>query len=440
MSSCHNQKSILSTENLNKSKENSNFMEIKAKNSNYHFEIFFEISNKDKYDESIRPNELFESSVKDVLAINLRLKDENKTYYNNNNEQILVDEYYQDIYTIDELKNNYKGFEFFTDLTDFKNAFIDAIKANKFELLIIKNILLLNVNILNYFNNIKEINVIIRPCVNRISPQELWNSFNKKNNSVNNDIEKGKDVNIININLLENDSFINKKRLRNKGTPSKNNITSNIDNNFYSFSKNENAKIPSEVIDISINIRKNELPEFEYDSLARESDIISFLEEETLIGDAISDNPQKKYRLIYKASRDGDSAIKFHNMCDKYSNLIILIKTNKGIRFGGFTSNKFRATSHLKYDNNAFLFSLDLKKVFKILPGNYAIYCYDNSGPCFCKGSLCVPNSFFTKYGKTRIAGGPFQFKKDYELNNGTEKFLIKELEVFQVKIDETLL
>ena len=54
---------------------------------------------------------------------------------------------------------------------------------------------------------------------------------------------------------------------------------------------------------------------------------------------------------------------------------------------------------------------------------------YSNSG-----------NSFFTKYGKTRMAGGPFQFKKDYELNNGTEKFLIKELEVFQVKIDETLL
>ena len=438
MSSCHNQKNIFSSKNLNKSKENSNFMEIKAKNSNFHFEIFFEISNKDKYDESIRPIELFESSVKDVLAINLRLKDKNKTYYNNNNEQILVDEYYQDIYTIDELKNNYKGFEFFTDLTDFKNAFIDAIKANKFELLIIKNILLLNVNILNYFNNIKEINIIIRPCVNKISSQELWNFSNKKNKYVNN-IEQLKDVNIINTNLLENNTFINKKRLRNnKGTPSKNNITSNIDS--YSFSKNENSKIQNEIINIPINITKNELPEFEYDSLARESDIINFLEEETLIGDAISDNPKKKYRLIYKASRDGDSAIKFHNICDKYSNLIILIKTNKGIRFGGFTSNKFRSTSHLKFDNNAFLFSLDLKKVFKILPGNYAIYCYDNSGPCFSKGSLCVPNSFFTKYGKTRMAGGPFQFKKDYELNNGIEKFLIKELEVFQVKIDETLL
>ena len=154
----------------------------------------------------------------------------------------------------------------------------------------------------------------------------------------------------------------------------------------------------------------------------------------------ISINYQKKYRLICKASRDGDSAIKFHNICDKYSNLIILIKTTEGVSFGGFTSNNFSCTSHLKRDNNAFLFSLEFMKIFKILPNNYAIYCYDITGPFFSKGSLFVPNSFFTKYGKTSINGGPFQFEKNYELNNGNEKFLIKELEVFQVKINETLL
>ena len=434
-----NQKNILSKKNLNKSKENPDLMEIKAKNSNYHFEIFFEISNKINYDESIRPKELFESSVKDVLAINLRLKDENKTFYNNNNEQILIDEYYQDIYTLNELKNDCKGFEFFTDLTEFKKAFIDSIKVNKYELLIVKKNLLLVMNIINIFNDIKKICLIIRPYINKIIPQELLNSFNKKNNSVNKNInikEQVKNVNIINSNLLENNSFINKKRLRNKGSPSKNNITSNKDNKSYSFLKIEKPKIPSEIINIPINITKNKLPKFEYDSLARESDIIKNLEEEILIGDAISDNPQKKYRLIYKASRDGDSAIKFHNICDKYSNLIILIKTNEGIRFGGFTSNKFKSTSHVKLDNSAFLFSLDLMKIFNILPGNYAIYCYNNTGPCFSKGSLYIPNSFFTKYGKTSIAGGPFQFKKNYELNNGTEQFLIKELEVFQVKIN----
>ena len=167
-----------------------------------------------------------------------------------------------------------------------------------------------------------------------------------------------------------------------------------------------------------------------------ESKIITDLNEEEFIGNAITVS-KKKYRLLYRASRDGDSANRFHYICDKHSNLIVLIKTQKGLRFGGFTSSKFRSTSHLKFDNNAFLFSLDNKKVFNIIPGQYAIYCYDNTGPCFSKGSLYVPNSFFSKYGKTRIAGGPFQFRKDYELNNGNEKFLIKELEVFQVKVEE---
>ena len=34
-------------------------------------------------------------------------------YLNKNNEVLEVSEFYQDIYTLDELKNNIKGFEFF---------------------------------------------------------------------------------------------------------------------------------------------------------------------------------------------------------------------------------------------------------------------------------------------------------------------------------------
>ena len=208
---------------------------------------------------------------------------------------------------------------------------------------------------------------------------------------------------------------------------------SNSNSNSKSNSNIENEKSQSEFD----NFVKEDLPQFEPDALAKESTIIEKTDEEALIGNAIT-NSSKKYRLLYRASRDGDSANKFHFICDKHSNLIVLISTKQGLRFGGFTSSKFRSTSHLKFDNNAFLFNLDNKKVFNIIPGQYAIYCYDNTGPCFSKGSLYVPNSFFSKCGKTGMKGGPFQFRKDYELNNGNEKFLIKELEVFQVKVEET--
>ena len=426
-----------------KSKEIPYSIELKANNSFHKFELCLEISNKALYEEKLRPIELFETSVDSVLSISLRLLNKNRTFYNKNNEVLEVSEFYQDIYTLDELKNNIKGFEFFTELNEFKNALIVALKKNEFELLLIKNNILLNVNIQNYFNYTKTLYLLIRPYIHSKSPKDFWINNRMKKNCVNreisvpNNFNENKEKSIIvekeKENLSENNSLLIKKRLRNKEIIQKVKTT-DISNKYM-----ENEKSQSESISISIDEKKIDLPEFRMDSLAQESKIIKKMEEETLIGDAISNSPQKKYRLIYRASRDGDSANKFHYLCDKYSNLIILIETQLGIKFGGYTSSKFRSSSHLKFDNNAFLFSLDQMKVFNILPGHYAIYCYDNTGPCFSKGSLYVPNSFFSKYGKTRIAGGPFQFRKDYELNNGKEKFLIKELEVFQVKINDNI-
>lgn len=421
-------------ENIFNSKEIPLNFEIESKNTFHSFDINFQISKKDLFDETIRPIELFDNSVDRVLAINLRLKNNENQYYNKNNEQIEVKEFYQDIYTLEELKNNVKGLEWFTDLTDFKKAFINAITKNKYELSIIKNVLLLNMTIINYFGDTKICNLIIRPFINKVSPSNFWNlsckyDLVKKETYIKNKPsfpkqEKKSVTNQPGMNLL-----INKKRLRPiKKSPKK---LYTIDTSSFN-SNQENEKTQSDSNENYVE----DLPEFESDALAKESNIIRDLSEEALIGNAIT-HSEKKYRLIYKASKDGDSANKFHNKCDKHSNLIILIKTKKGLRFGGFTSAKFRSSSHLKYDNDAFLFSLDIKKVFNIIPNSYAIYCYDNTGPSFYKGSLYVPNKFFTNYGKTCLAGGPFQFKKDFELNNGEEKFLIEELEVFQVKTEK---
>ena len=428
-------------ENKLKSTEIPSKFEIKSKNTFHIFDINFQISNKNLYDESILPIELFDNSVDKILCINLRLKNKEQNYFNKNNEKIEVSEYYQDIYTLEELKNNRKGFEWFTELMDFKRAFTKAINENNFELLVIKNLLLLNVNIINIFGDKGIYNLLIRPCINnKKNSNDFWTlsykkAINKKEFYVKKKSSPKNDEKKMIANPKNNNILINKKRLRlGKSKELSENLTSvSISNSNSNFgSKIENEKSQSEN-----DILEEDLPIFEKDALAKESYIIIKNEEEALIGNAIT-NSSKKYRLLFRASRDGDSANKFHYICDKHSNLIVLISTQNGSRFGGFTSSKFRSTSHLKFDNNAFLFSLDNKKVFKIIPGQYAIYCYDNTGPCFSKGSLYIPNSFFTKFGKTRIAGGPFQFRKDYELNNGIEKFLIKELEVFQVKIDGT--
>ena len=87
-------------ENNLKSKEIPSKFEIKSKNTFHIFDINFQISNKNLYDESILPIELFDNSVDKVLCINLRLKNKEQNYFNKNNEKIEVSEYYQDIYTL----------------------------------------------------------------------------------------------------------------------------------------------------------------------------------------------------------------------------------------------------------------------------------------------------------------------------------------------------
>ena len=44
-----------------------------------------------------------------------------------------------------------------------------------------------------------------------------------------------------------------------------------------------------------------------------------------------------KFTLLYKATTHGDKASVFHEKCDSHQMTLILIETNKGIRFGGFT-------------------------------------------------------------------------------------------------------
>ena len=42
--------------------------------------------------------------------------------------------------------------------------------------------------------------------------------------------------------------------------------------------------------------------------------------------------------LLYRGSRDGWKHDDFHRKCDDHNNTLLLVKTKKGKRFGGFTT------------------------------------------------------------------------------------------------------
>ena len=67
------------------------------------------------------------------------------------------------------------------------------------------------------------------------------------------------------------------------------------------------------------------------------------------------------WSLIYQASVNGFSANSFHTNCGSTRNTLTIIKTTNSFVFGGFTSSDWSVNnygSNVKYDPNAFLFSL----------------------------------------------------------------------------------
>ena len=140
-----------------------------------------------------------------------------------------------------------------------------------------------------------------------------------------------------------------------------------------------------------------------------------------------------KYKLLYKASVDGDLSSTFHTKCDNISNTLVLIQATKDKRFGGFTTQTWDGEDVNKKDKHCFIFSIDNMKVYDINKGVEAINCNPDLGPVFIN-QIKLLDKFFTQGGSTNKKGKTFDTKEDFEINGGAEKFGVKEVEVYHVK------
>ena len=155
-------------------------------------------------------------------------------------------------------------------------------------------------------------------------------------------------------------------------------------------------------------------------------DVVSKIQDKLLKG--------VKFNLVYKAFDVGDKAKDFHEICDKLEMSLVLIETDKDIRFGGFTTQSWEGHCVKKKDNNAFVFSLETNKIFDIIPNEPAIGCYPKFGPVFFGCQIRIYDEFFTKGGTTCHKGLNYKTDEDYELNNGEQKYLIKDIEIYSIE------
>ena len=143
-------------------------------------------------------------------------------------------------------------------------------------------------------------------------------------------------------------------------------------------------------------------------------------------------------RLVYRASEDGDTPYKFHRLCDGLSPLLVLIKTTYNKRFGGFTEAHFEASEDMigKRSNTAFIFNLDRAKAFDIIEGQNAICCHKNYGPVFYGYEYCniyLVGNFLINEGNVARKGDRYKTTIDYEINDGRQKFVALEVEVYHI-------
>ena len=106
--------------------------------------------------------------------------------------------------------------------------------------------------------------------------------------------------------------------------------------------------------------------------------------------------------------------------------------------FGGYSKIGFKASDKTTYliDNNCFLFSINLKKIYPVVK-NKIVICHIQEvyGLCFHE-ALNFRDHFMNKETTNidiSIKNSFNGFENKYEINGGKWKFKLKDIEVFQL-------
>lgn len=145
---------------------------------------------------------------------------------------------------------------------------------------------------------------------------------------------------------------------------------------------------------------------------------------------------QKIYaKLLLRGSRDGKSESVFHSLCDNKGPLLSLIKTNKDILCGGFSSIDWKQNDTWGIDKKCFIYSLKLKKVYPRKNDELNLYFGKDYGPNYghCGSLRLYKGKLYSECNYD-----PFQVPKNAEGNHeiteeSNKENEFKDYEVFAI-------
>ena len=142
---------------------------------------------------------------------------------------------------------------------------------------------------------------------------------------------------------------------------------------------------------------------------------------------------QPKFKLIYRASVDGDTKKDFDKKCLNIQPTLVLIKNKFGNRFGGFTTQNWNYDKESdKKDPLSFIFSLDSKKKYNLGNNNRRAIHTKNYVIYFGNADFCLGEKFLTEKTGWCNSGGGF-FENEGRYLSTEDRFVVQEFELYQV-------
>jgi hypothetical protein len=178
-------------------------------------------------------------------------------------------------------------------------------------------------------------------------------------------------------------------------------------------------------------------------------DVLSCPIESSIIGnypDIFRQFGWKRFRLLYRGSRDGFSPATFHQCCDGHGNTLTIVKSTNDSIFGGYTPRSWNSENSVEgyiadVSLESFLFTIQnphklAPRIFAQTQASHAIQYHSAHGPTFGNSDLRV----------WRVRQGAFQGDSDLghsyandtgiagdKVFTGDSRFISDEIEVFEV-------
>ncbi len=127
----------------------------------------------------------------------------------------------------------------------------------------------------------------------------------------------------------------------------------------------------------------------------------------------------------------------FHSKCDNKGPTLIIIKSSKGKRFGGYNPLSWDTTEKWKTDPQTFIFSLDTKKKYIIIKENMKRYSSVGASEYigfgyYCSDLLIRDQCMSRNDNRTNGKESAYNITKQYEFT-GEENFTIDDYECYSV-------